>query len=198
MSGAIEKIGNQTDVDTVMKEVLADVQYFRHSGGGMTLSGGEPLMQPAFSLALLQSARSYNIHTAVETSGYGKREDLQAMLPFIDLFLWDIKMTKSELHRKYTGVSFLPILNNLRYAADNGANIVLRILYIPKLHDNVIYIKTLSEIMSSLNCKPELEIIPIHRFGVAKLQKLGLKEEYVFREPTPEQINCFKSKIRIR
>jgi pyruvate formate lyase activating enzyme len=105
MYGAIEPVGKEWSVVEVMEEVLRDKSYYVHSNGGMTLSGGEALMQPEFSLALLKAACDNGIHTAIETSGFGRKKDLLSLLPYTGLFLWDVKMLDETLHRKHTGVS---------------------------------------------------------------------------------------------
>ena len=198
--GAIERIGNNiATVDEVIKEVMNDAGYYAHSGGGMTLSGGEPLMQPEFSLNLLKSARSHHIHTAVETSVFGRKEDLLEWLPYTDLFLWDVKITDEAAHCKYTGASPGRILDNLSSISALGASVFLRILFIPDLHDPATCAATLSGLISSLKPLSGWELVPYHRFGTAKMDKLGIKRPPpVFREPAPEEIRAFEREIRRR
>ena len=195
--GAIEQIGNYMTVDEVMKEVVDDAGYYVHSSGGMTLSGGEPLMQPEFTLALLKAAHKRHICTAVETSGYCCKEDLITILPFTGLFLWDIKATDAESHHTYTGVSNERILDNLKSITALGANVRLRLFFIPELHGNESYIADLSNLITTLHPTSGWEVIPYHRLGTAKLEKLGITNQYIFREPIQEEIKIFEKKINL-
>ena len=193
--GAIEPVGREYSVNEVMEEVLRDRSYYTHSNGGMTLSGGEALMQAEFSRSLLKAARGNEIHTAVETSGFGRKRDLLSLLPYTDLFLWDIKMLDETLHRKLTGVALSPILDNLKTASIAGVNIILRILFIPEFHHNEIYIQTLATLINSLKISG-IEIIPYHGMGISKLEKLGLKKAgRSYREPSPDEIQDFEQRI---
>lgn len=178
-----------------MEEVLRDKAYYIHSNGGMTLSGGEALMQAEFSTALLKAARKNEIHTAIETSGFGRKKDLLSMLPYTDLFLWDIKMPDETLHRKLTGIALSPILDNLKTASTAGANIILRILFIPEFHNSETYMQALVNLVDSLKISG-IEIIPYHGMGISKLEKLGLKNAgRSYREPSPDEIQDFEQRI---
>jgi pyruvate formate lyase activating enzyme len=179
-----------------MEEVMRDKAYYLHSNGGMTLSGGEALMQPEFSLALLKAACDNGIHTAIETSGFGRKKDLLSLLPYTGLFLWDVKMLDETLHRRHTGVSFSRILDNLKNLSMSGANIVLRILFIPELHNNEKYLQTLAGLLDSLKNVSEIEVIPYHCMGMSKLEKLGLKTtDGSYREPSRGEIQDFEHRI---
>jgi pyruvate formate lyase activating enzyme len=191
---AIEQIGGDMTVDEVMAELLGDLEYYKYSGGGMTISGGEALMQGEFSLALLKAAAGHTIHTAVETSGFGSRDGLSTLLPYTDLFLWDVKIADKAAHQNYTDSSLECILDNLIFASTMGAKIILRILYIPEISDSHGCLRSLAELIVSL--KPVgWEVIPYHRMGSSKLEKLGLTEQYCFREPDEDEIKEFESKI---
>lgn len=105
---ALELVGREADVKTVLDEVLRDRAFYAHSGGGMTLSGGEPLAQPQFSMALLRAAKKEGLHCCVETAGFGDGTALEEMAPLVDLFLFDIKETDPERHRVLTGIDLMP------------------------------------------------------------------------------------------
>ncbi len=195
--GAIERVGRDMTVEEVIDEVLKDASYYEYSGGGMTLSGGEALAQPAFSLSLLKDARAKGIHTAVETSGFGKRSDLLDLARYTDLFLWDIKMTDPVLHKQLTGVPLLPVMENLNAVAETGAKIILRILFIPEFHDNEPHIENLARLINSLPKGTEFELMPYHRLGISKREKLGISDDQgLYLEPTTQQTDYAEARIK--
>ncbi|MCL4535907.1 MAG: glycyl-radical enzyme activating protein, partial [Bacteroidetes bacterium] len=130
-SQALRMVGREMTLHEVLAEVRKDASYYRRSGGGLTLSGGEPLMQAEFSAALLRVAYDANLDTALETSGYGRWEDLEALLPWTQLVLLDLKHADSAVHRRLTGVPNEPILANARRLAKAGHPVVLRVPLIP-------------------------------------------------------------------
>ena len=108
-----EKVGNYYSVDQLMEKVRSDTPFFDESGGGVTLSGGEPLSQSEFSIELLKKCKGEGIHTAIDTCGYSKWEILEKTIPYTNLYLFDLKIMNSEIHRKYTGVRNEVIIENL-------------------------------------------------------------------------------------
>ena len=195
-SGCLEIAGKRVSVDEVMQEVLQDEAYYRHSGGGMTLSGGEPMAQPLFSRALLEAARSAGLDTAVETSGDGRPEDFRAAAPYADLWLWDIKMMDAALYRELTGGDLERMLENLSIVASSGANIRFRVLYVPDFHDREGIAGATAALLASYP-QYEAEVIPYHLLGNAKREKLGLPE-LRFREPTTEEVARFTHRINLK
>ena len=171
-SGCLEIAGKRYDVEEVMAEMLQDEAYYRHSGGGMTLSGGEPMAQPAFSKALLEAAKAAGLHTAIETSGDGRKEDFLAAAPYADLWLWDIKMMDSGLYRELTGGDLDKMLANLAAVAEAGANIRFRVLYVPDFHDRDGIAEATAALLKSYP-QYESEVIPYHLLGNAKREKLA-------------------------
>ena len=121
LPGCLKRMGKIYEVSEVIDKVMADKLFYETSGGGMTLSGGEPFFQPEFSLALLEAAKAEGLNTAVETCGFCSGEALVRALPFTDLFLYDYKATGEEKHRELTGVSQKPILDNLVRISEGGA-----------------------------------------------------------------------------
>ena len=188
-SGCLEIAGRRVSVDEVMQEVMQDEAYYRHSGGGMTLSGGEPMAQPGFSLELLKAARLAGLHTAVETSGDGRIEDFLAAEPYTDLWLWDIKIMDAALYHSLTGGDLDRMLANLSAVAASGATIRLRVLYVPDFHDREGIAEATAALLASYP-QYESEIIPYHLLGNAKRKKLGLPE-LRFREPDAKEISKF-------
>lgn len=185
--------GRRVSSDSVLEEVMRDESFYRHSGGGMTLSGGEPMFQPAFTAALLEGAAKAGVHTAVETSGNGRRVDFLAAAPYVGLWLWDIKLMDPDLYREYTGGSLPVMLDNLAALAETGAVIRFRILFIPELHGRDDVADATSALLGRY---PEYgaEVIPYHLLGNAKREKLGLPE-IRFREPEPSETSAFARRI---
>jgi pyruvate formate lyase activating enzyme len=170
-SGALRVVGRQYSVQELMVEVLRDAVYYRRSEGGVTLSGGEPLAQPAFSRALLQACHERNIHTAIETCGYVDWRVLEEVLPFTDLFLYDLKHIDSKVHRRLTGAPNEQILENARRLADTGASIILRIPLVPGYSLADRHLRTVGELAASLNVL-EVHLMPFHHLARDKYRRL--------------------------
>lgn len=175
--GAIEMCGKEMTVDEILAEVMKDEVFYAHSGGGMTVSGGEPLLQPAFTLALLQAAKEKGLHTCIETSGFADWSDLEPLLPVVDLFLWDVKETDSALHEQFTGVPNDLILANLRRLDAAGAQIVLRCPLIPGCNDRPAHLSGIAQLANSLQNVQRIDVEPYHPLGKSKSEGIGV--EYV-------------------
>lgn len=174
--GAVTVIGGEMTVEEVMAEVLRDAAYYRRSGGGLTLSGGEPLAQPAFALALLRAAKAHGLHTCLDTSGAVAQRWVAAAAEVTDLFLYDYKATDPGEHRRLTGVSNRLILDNLDLLYRQGARIVLRCPLVPGLNDTAEHLGGIAALDARY---PELEgidIMPYHDLGRDKAARIG--QEY--------------------
>ena len=185
---ALARVGKNMSVDEVMDEVIKDKAFYDASGGGMTLSGGEPLWQGVFAAELLGAAKRAGINNCVETCGFVKRGTLKDVLPLVDTFLFDIKLTDDETHRKYTGVPFGPILENLRFIDSMGADIVLRCPIIPGVNDNPEHFERVAEIADETRGVTGIDIEPYHPLGTSKCAGLG--RSYAMKDtefPTPEE-----------
>lgn len=193
-SGCLEFAGKRVSIEDVMQEVLQDEAYYRHSGGGMTLSGGEPMAQPAFSKGLLEATKLAGLHIAIETSGDGHLEDFLAAAPFTDLWLWDIKMMDAALYKELTGGDLDRMLANLDAVASTGASIRFRVLYLPEFHDREGVAESTATLLKRYP-QFEWEVIPYHLLGNAKREKLGLPE-LRFREPNIEETASFANRLR--
>ena len=173
--GALTAVGRSTTIDEVYKEVLEDKSFYDTSGGGMTISGGEPLMQPDVTLELLKLAKRDGIHTALDTTGLAKWETIERILPFVDLVLFDVKTLDDAKHRKWTGVSNRLILENIRKIAQFGTKIRVRCVIVHNVNYwdlshamNVVeFAKTLGESVVGI------DIMPYHNFADKKYEKLG-------------------------
>ena len=172
---ALRKVGREVGVDEVMREVLADRDCYERSGGGLTVSGGEPLAQPEFVLELLKEAKKNGIHTAVDTSGYAKHEVLERFLEVADLFLYDIKETDAKRHLEFTGVELAPIVENLRFLDDRGAALIVRAPLLPGYNDRPEHRAAVERLTRELKNVREVEFLPPDRFGEEKLRWLGKK-----------------------
>ena len=172
-SGALERVGQEMSVEAVLVEVLKDLPFYNTSRGGLTLSGGEPMQQFAFTSALLQAAKEAGLHTCLETSGCSTRERFLKIAPLVDLFFFDIKETDAELHRQFTGVSNQAIRANLLALDAAGARIVLRCPLIPGLNDRPEHLTGISELANQLQNVIEIHVLPYHPLGTSKSQRLG-------------------------
>ncbi|MBQ9584162.1 MAG: glycyl-radical enzyme activating protein [Bacteroidales bacterium] len=194
-AGCLEVAGRSTGASEIIDEVMQDEAYYRNSGGGMTLSGGEPLAQPAFCLELLRAATGRGLHTAVETSGNGRKEDFLATAPYVDLWLWDIKLMEPNLYSQYTGGRLQTMLDNLEAVAATGAQIRFRVLFIPEIHIKEGIPEATAALLEKYP-RCSADVIPYHLLGNAKREKLGLREKR-FREPDLLETEAFARRIGI-
>ena len=174
---ALERCGEEKSVKEVLELVEKDNSIYEQSEGGVTLSGGEPLFQYDFSLALLKGAKEKGIHTAVETSGYTVR-DLQEMHAYTDLWLYDIKVFPEELHKKCTGVSNRTILDNLHFLDSLGAKIILRCPIIPDINMSALHFEEIAKLASKLQNVIEIDLEPYHPLGISKAKQLNKTQVY--------------------
>lgn len=172
LAGAREIIGQQISVAEVMAEVEKDRIFYDQSGGGVTFSGGEPLMQPDFLLALLKQCRQVGIHTAVDTTCYAEPKIIRDVVSKADMFLCDLKHMDSSVHKRYTGVGNELILDNIRYLAEAGAKILIRIPIIPGFNDDDKNIKETARFAKTLKDTNRIDILPYNRGGLEKSVRL--------------------------
>ncbi|MBU3113265.1 glycyl-radical enzyme activating protein [Clostridium lacusfryxellense] len=173
--GALKISGLEKDVQAVMKEVAADITYYDNSGGGLTISGGEPTVQWEFTLELLKVAKQMNIHTAIETCGFGQQEVFNKIRNYTDLFLFDIKDTGSARHEKLTGVSNIKILKNLDFLYNQGSEIILRCPMIPGINDTTEHLRGISALSRKYPNLKGIEILPYHDMGRGKWKEMQVK-----------------------
>jgi glycyl-radical enzyme activating protein len=172
-NGALEFAGREMTVAEVMTTVLKDRAYFDNSGGGLTLSGGEPLAQPEFTRALLESAKSERLHTCLDTCGYAPFEHFEAVRPLVDRFLYDIKETDPELHVRFTGRDNTLILDNLRRLDAGGASLELRCPIVPGYNDRDDHFAAIGALAESLRHVVGITVMPFHPYGEHKCRQLG-------------------------
>jgi pyruvate formate lyase activating enzyme len=165
--------GRETTVEALLPKLMQDEAFYRESGGGVTLSGGEPLFQPAFALALLARLRREGIHTALETTGFARADVFARAIALADCFLFDLKHPDAERHLRITGVPLAPILANLRAAIAAGKQPLVRIPVIPGYNDSAEAAQGFAALLISLGIR-RVELLPFHQFGEKKHAALGL------------------------
>lgn len=173
---ALKAYGMNMDVESVLKEIEKDEVFFFHSGGGVTLSGGEPLLQAEFCGEILKGSRERGIHTAIETSSYAPWERYEKVLPFLDTIYTDIKCFDTEKHRELTGVANNLILENLKKidASEYDLELIIRVPLVPGCNDSDENLTQTLAFCSTLRKITCLELLPYHRFGVETYGLLGL------------------------
>jgi pyruvate formate lyase activating enzyme len=182
-------------VSEVMSEIEKDMPFYEESNGGVTISGGEPLMQPDFLADLLEECKKKNIHTAVDTCGYSSKEAFDKILDKVDVFLYDVKLMDDKKHKSYTGVSNKVILENFERLAGNRSSILVRFAVIPGVNDDDENVSRTGQFL----CKHDIEnmhVLPYHRAGIEKYKSLGrvykLKNT---RSPSDEELRLIKKKL---
>ncbi len=184
MPGKPERLmGEDVTAMHVMETVLLDEPYYRRSGGGLTLSGGEALAQPEFAKALLTLAKRYGINTCIETTGYAPIEVLREIIPLVDTVLLDIKHMDSKKHEAFTGRPNEKILENARFIAENAAHLIVRVPTVPTFNATPEEIRAISRFAASLPGVRELHLLPYHRLGQDKYAAIG--REYTMTEILP-------------
>ena len=184
---AREICGKEYTVDEVMREILKDKVFYENSGGGVTFSGGECMLQIDFLEEILKVCKENGIHTAVDTAGHVPYEYFERILPYTNLFLYDVKCYDSEKHRQYTGVGNELILENLERLLTTGKSVWVRIPIIPTVNDTVEEIQRIKAYISSCGKPEKIELLPYHAMGEHKFEALG-KAVQRFNAPSAETI----------
>ena len=179
--GALELAGSLMSVKAVLSELLSDRIFYQTSGGGITVSGGEPTAQPAFTKALLAACREEGLHTAMETSGVCSEGTLLSLLPYTDLFLLDWKLWDDTLHKKLTGASNRPVLDTLALLDTHGASVHLRCPLIPDVNTVKEHYDSIVELAERYPAIREIDLEPYHPLGVGKSEALGRLPSYTNR-----------------
>ena len=189
---ALELLGKSMTVAEVLAQVKKDALFYESSGGGVTISGGEPLAQAEFTAALLQALKGEGIHTALDTSGQAPWADIEKCAGYADLFLYDIKHLDPARHQQLTGLDNTLILANLRRLAERGADIWLRMPILPGLNDDPQHIAAVSDLARELGIR-EVYLLPYHHLAMGKYEKLGLTYKLPdLAEPTEQQMEVLR------
>lgn len=186
--------GKDYTVDELVQRVSKDIPFYETSGGGVTISGGEPLSQLQFTKELLEGLKAGGIHTALDTTGFAKSGSITAVLPFTDLFLYDLKHMDSDMHQKVTGVPNDIILENARNIARAGGSMQIRVPVIPGFNDSEKQILQTGAFCQSLGeAVTVIQLLPYHNLGVMKYQRINNGEEVLeAKPPSDKKINRLK------
>ena len=189
--GGKEKIvGRDVTVGEIIDVIERDRVYYRRSGGGLTLSGGECLAQPDFAVALLKAAKERGINTAIESTGFADFSVISRYLPYLDIYLMDIKHMNSAKHKEFTSQPNEKILENARKITNAGTRLIVRTPVIPTFNDTKEEIAAIAEFARSLRGVKEMHILPYHRIGMDKYKGLGREYSLTgFDPPSKELMN---------
>jgi pyruvate formate lyase activating enzyme len=179
----VRVVGENRTVQSVMDEITRDVLFFDESGGGVTFSGGEPLLQPEFLRALLFHCQKSGIHTAVDTSGYATYDIIDRIIDMVDLFLYDVKFVDPGLHKKYTGKDNRLILSNLKEIDRLSRSTIIRFPVVPGITDTKKNVTQVSQFLSTLKNTREIAFLPYHNLAANKYQRLNIENRM---KPTSE------------
>lgn len=186
--------GREMTTEEVMEIVRKDRAYYQVSGGGLTISGGEPTVQFEFCHELLKRAHSEGIHTCLDTCGYNQTKVFLELLPYVSLFLWDYKATGAELHKRLTGVGDELIRRNFEALYERGAHILLRCPMVPGVNDTSEHLDAIAEIVRTHPTLAGIEIMPYHDIGLSKYDRLGIpRPECLPVVPTQEDKEQWRS-----
>jgi glycyl-radical enzyme activating protein len=183
---ALEIVGRGVSVDEVTEEVMKDTEFYRMSGGGLTLSGGEPLLQPEGCFELLERCKEKGIGTAVDTAGNVAWASFARILPVTDYILYDIKTLDEARHKKACGVSNRAILRNLLNLKDSDVKVIVRVPLVGGINDTKEEIEEIVELVSAFDNLHKVELLPFHKLGRSKYEALGL-EYRAEKIPVPDR-----------
>lgn len=189
--GARQVCGKQYTIDEVFAEIINDKSYYDNSGGGVTFSGGECMLQIDFLYEILKKCKENGIHTAVDTTGYVAFERFKKILPYTDLFLYDIKIFDSQKHKQYAGVGNELILENLKKLSDSSVKIWIRIPVISDVNDSVGEMQKINAFLNNCKTPEKIELLPYHAMGENKYNAIGKKPQ-VFKTPSAEKMKQLK------
>ena len=192
---AIEMSGKLYNPEELIEIIERERVHIEHSDGGVTFSGGEPLMNPGFLIEILKLCGEKGLHRAVDTCGFAPTETLLEVAKYTDLFLYDLKLMDPVHHKKWTGIDNRLIFKNLKILSEAGANINIRIPFIGNVNTGEEENSKMAEFIASLpGKKPEVNLLPYHKIAENKYNKLGqIYNSGTLAEPTEEEINFAKS-----
>ncbi len=194
---ALEVVGRPVTVEQLLGELERDRIFYEQSGGGVTFTGGEPLAQPEFLLESLEHCRARGLHTAVDTSGYAPWTVLEEIRPFVDIFLYDLKLVDEVRHFEWTGVSNADIISNLIQLSETGQKIIVRMPIIPGVNDDEENLGAAARLIRSLASIPPVELLPYH--NTAETKYIGLGKDFPLPglvTPSPAKMKQYRAVLR--
>ncbi|MCL2707672.1 MAG: glycyl-radical enzyme activating protein [Defluviitaleaceae bacterium] len=197
-AGALEKIGGEVFADELVVKLLRDRRYYDTTGGGVTLTGGEPAVQFEFAVRLLEICKKEGLNTAVETCGYMEKPKLDEFMRLTDTFLFDLKESDPARHIEATGYGNELILSNMEYLFSRGARLILRCPVIPGLNDRDDHFGFIAGLTKRNPSCLGAEVMPYHRLGTAKCARFGLPAPREFRVPGEAEVSGWIEKIKER
>lgn len=193
---ALSIYGKEVTVDEILTEVIKDKDYYDASGGGITISGGEPFYQVDFLEELLKKAKQLGLNTCVETCGYVSQNVLKRTLDYVDTYLFDYKETNPKKHLEFTGKDNDLIIKNLKFLDSNNKKIVLRCPIIPNYNDRLEHFKGIGELSSSLKNVIKVAIEPYHDLGEQKYARLGREYNASTTSPNKKEVQTYINEIK--
>lgn len=193
--GILKTIGKDVTVGEVLQEVMRDRPYYRRSSGGVTLSGGESLLQPDFAIEILKACKENGINTAIETTGFAEPAVIERFIPHVDLFLMDIKHINSKKHAEFTTKPNEKILSNARLIAEKAKKLIVRVPVIPGFNDTEEEIAEIASFAEKLPNVNEIHLLPYHRMGKDKYD--GLDRPYLMGDVPPPSAEHMQKLLRI-
>ncbi len=194
---ALELSGEKISADEIIKAVLKDEDFYKNSGGGVTLSGGEPMMQFDFALEIARKLKARKINVAMETSGYALREEFEKISEHVDVFLYDIKKSNPNEFKKYVGGDLEKVFENLKLLNGLGKKIILRCPIIPSVNDRQSHFEAIANLANEYENVKEINVEPYHTLGNSKWKALN-KTFTTFPTPSEKDISEYVLKIRAR
>lgn len=191
---ALKLYGKTVSIDEILPVLLEDISFYQSSGGGVTLSGGECLLQAEACAGLLKKLKEHGINTAVDTCGFVPQKAVAAVIPYTDMFLYDIKAYDEDVHIKCTGHSNKIILENLKYIDSQNIPVEIRIPYVPDFNNS--QIDKIGEFLSCLKCVTAVRVLPYHNYAGSKYDSLGMRRTLPETLPTDADIEEAKRKLR--
>jgi pyruvate formate lyase activating enzyme len=193
-TGARQILGRDVSIRELLAEVLRDRPFFEESDGGVTFSGGEPLRQPAFLISALEACKDAGLHTALDTCGYGRQEDLLAAAELSDVVLFDLKHSEARRHFEATGLPLEPILDNLRALSSAHGHVWLRLPIVPGFNDGHDDVERAAELAAGLPSVRQVNLLPYHRAGTHKLRGGALDRTLEdLAPPPPERLSAIRA-----
>ncbi len=194
LGNALTLYGREVTVEQLLPELLKDIEFYKTSNGGVTLSGGECLTEADFCRELLIKLKENGVNTAIDTCGFVSKTALNKVIPYTDIFLYDIKASDSEVHKNCTGQDNEIILDNLRYLDKKGCKIEVRIPFVPGFNDD--QMEGIAEILKEVKNLTKVRVLPYHNYAGSKYDALEFENALPPVVPTDEEVEKARERIK--